>query len=318
MGIQVERRPTGAQVRDIYLATAKTLVAAAPHIFWDDTFALKGGTAINLFIRDMPRLSVDLDLAFVDPAPQRDAAIEKMKATLQGARERLTAAGFDVQVPTSDAAETKLLLRRGDVNVKVDVNHVFRGTVLPVAKRGLTQAASDELLAELEIPVVSLEDVYGGKLVAALARQHPRDLFDVLQLFDHEGITPGIRRAFVIYLAGHNRPIHEVLFPNLRDIEQEYKETFVGMTVEDVELTPLLDARTKLLHELHTGLDADEREFLVSLARNEPKWELLGMDHIQGLPALRWKIQNLSELQKTDPGRLLRHAEELQTKLGLA
>lgn len=305
-------------MRDSYLATAKALIAAAPHVFWDDTFALKGGTAINLFFRDMPRLSVDLDLVFVDAAPLWDTAIEKMKVSLEEARKRLAAAGFDVQAPTSDAAETKLLLRRGDVNVKVDVNHVFRGTVLPVAKRGLTQAASDELLAEVELPVTSLEDVYGGKLVAALARQHPRDLFDVLQLFDHEGITAGIRRAFVVYLAGHNRPIHEVLFPNLRDIEQEYKETFVGMTVEEVGLGRLLEARDRLLRELHAGLDSEERNFLVSLARNEPKWDLLGMDHVQALPAIRWKIKNLAELQKSDPERFRRQAEELQAKLGVA
>ena len=226
-------------MRDAYLATAKALLAAAPHVFWDDTFALKGGTAINLFMRDMPRLSVDLDLVFVDPAPLRDAALEKVKATLQQARERLTAAGFVVQEPTSDADETRLQVRRGAVQVKIDVNHVFRGTVLPVAMRGLSPRASDELQAELEIPVASLEDVYGGKLVAALARQHPRDLFDVMQLFAHEGVTEGIRRAFVVYLAGHNRPIHEVLFPNLRNIEQEFRETFVGMTAEEVALDTL-------------------------------------------------------------------------------
>jgi len=73
--------------------------------------------------------------------------------------------------------------------------------------------------------------MYGGKLVAAMDRQHPRDLFDVLQLFAHEGITAGIRRAFVIYLSSHNRPVHEVLFPSLRDVRGEYEQNFKGMTV---------------------------------------------------------------------------------------
>lgn len=304
-------------MRDGYLATAQALVAAAPHIFWDDTFALKGGTAINLFIRDMPRLSVDLDLVFVDQTPKREAAIEAMKMSLQEARSRLARAGFDVKAPTSDAAETKLLLGRGGINVKVDVNHVFRGTVFPVGRRSLTRVASDDLLAELEIPVVSVEDVYGGKLVAALDRQHPRDLFDVLQLFSHEGITPGIRRAFVVYLAGHNRPIHEVLFSGPKNVEQEYRETFVGMTKEDVPLTALLEARDRLYQELHTGLTEAERNFLVSLALNQPKWELLEMDHVQHLPALRWKVHNLAQLQKVDPERLQKHAEELRLKLNV-
>ena len=78
--------------------------------------------------------------------------------------------------------------------------------------------------------------MYGGKLVAAMDRQHPRDLFDILQLFTHEGITAGIRRAFVVYLAGHNRPVHEVLSPSLRDIRYEYEQNFMGMTIEPVEL----------------------------------------------------------------------------------
>ena len=107
--------------------------------------------------------------------------------------------------------------------------------------------------------------MYGGKLVAAMDRQHPRDLFDVMQLFAHEGITAGIRRAFVIYLASHNRPVHEVLFPALRDIGHEYERNFKGMTAEPVDLPQLLAARERMVHELQSGLDADERRFLLSL-----------------------------------------------------
>lgn len=103
-------------------------------------------------------------------------------------------------------------MRRGRLEVKIEVNFVMRGTVQPVHRASLTPAAQDALMADLDVPVVSLEDMYGGKLVAALDRQHPRDLFDVMQLFMHEGITPAIRRAFVVYLASHNRPVHEVLF----------------------------------------------------------------------------------------------------------
>ena len=84
--------------------------------------------------------------------------------------------------------------------------------------------------------MASLEDIYGGKLVAALDRQHPRDLFDVMQLYANEGITPAIRRAFVVYIASHNRPPHEVLSPILRDITQDYERTFVGMTTESSNL----------------------------------------------------------------------------------
>ena len=93
--------------------------------------------------------------------------------------------------------ETKLLVQTGDLTVKIEVNTVIRGAVHPTQMMALSKAASDALMADLDLPLLSSEDVYGGKLVAAMDRQHPRDLFDVMGLFDHGGITPGIRRAFV-------------------------------------------------------------------------------------------------------------------------
>ena len=138
-----------------------------------------------------------------------------------------------------------------------EVNFVMRGTVHPVRRASLTRTARDALQSDLEIPVVSLEDMYGGKLVAAMDRQHPRDLFDVMHLFAHEGITPAIRRAFVVYLASHHRPIHEVLFPTPRDIKYEYVNNFQGMTAEAVPLDMLLAARKRMVDELQHGINAD-------------------------------------------------------------
>jgi hypothetical protein len=139
-----------------------------------------------------------------------------------------------------------------------------------------------------------------SKLVAAMDRQHPRDLFDVLQLFAPEGITAGIRRAFVVYLASHNRPVHEVLFPSLRDIRQEFEHNFTGMTAEPIELEALLAARERMVRELQQDLSADERPFLLSLVAAEPEWPLLGVPHLEQLPGLRWKLQNLERLRKTN------------------
>ncbi len=56
-------------MNQLYLDTARLLTQVAPFVFAQGVFALKGGTAINLFIRDMPRLSVDLDLVFYRPQP---------------------------------------------------------------------------------------------------------------------------------------------------------------------------------------------------------------------------------------------------------
>ena len=300
-----------------YLDTARLLTQIAPFVFADGTFALKGGTAINLFIRDMPRLSVDLDLVFPDHSLPRDAALARINGAIRQSAERLNARGFQTHVlATADAGETKLLVRRGNIEIKVEVNFVMRGTVQPVRSAALTPAARDTLLAELEIPVVSLEDVYGGKLVAAMDRQHPRDLFDVMQLFAHEGITPGIRRAFVVYLASHNRPVHEVLFPAMRDIGQEYERNFKGMTTEPVELDALLAARTRMVQELQTNLDADERRFLLSLVNGQPEWPSLGMAHAEHLPGIRWKLQNLAQLQRKSPAKFAEQADLLAQRLG--
>ena len=304
-------------MNQVYLDTARLLIQVAPLVFADKVFALKGGTAINLFVRDMPRLSVDLDLVFVDHLPGRDEALAKINDAIRSAVDRLKKRGFQTHTSTvADAGETKLFVRRDKLEVKVEVNFVLRGTVHPIRSASLTPKAKEALLADLELPVVSLEDLYGGKLVAALDRQQPRDLFDVMQLFSHGGITAEIRRSFVVYLASHNRPIHEVLFPNLRDVSGEYERTFKGMTAEPVELKALLSARERMVAELQTGLDADEREFLLSLARNEPKWELLGPGNLEQLPGIRWKLENLGRLAKANPKKFKVQARELERLLG--
>lgn len=302
-------------MNQIYLDTARLLTQVAPLVFVDDTFALKGGTAINLFVRDMPRLSVDLDLVFPDHTLPRDQALARINDAIRQAAERLNKRGFQTHMPAADAGETKLLVRRGRIEVKIEANFVMRGTVQPVGLASLTSSARDVLMADLEIPVVSLEDVYGGKLVAAMDRQHPRDLFDVMQLFVHEGITPGIRRAFVVYLASSNRPVHEVLFPPLRDIQYDYEHNFQGMTAEPVQLDALLAARERLARKLQQGLDENERRFLLSLVTGAPEWSLLGIAHLEQLPGIRWKLHNLAQLQKTNAKKFAEQADTLAARL---
>lgn len=301
----------------LYLDTARLLTQVAPMVFADGVFALKGGTAINLFIRDMPRLSVDLDLVFADHRMPREQALERIGDALRQAAARLSGRGLQTRIQgVAGAMETKLMVRRGPIEVKVEVNFVMRGTVHPVRTASLVSRARDVLMADLDIPVVSLEDVYGGKLVAAMDRQHPRDLFDVMQLFAHEGITPGIRRAFVIYLACHNRPVHEVLFPAARGIDLEYERTFQGMTADTVELAELLAVRERMMGELQSSLDPDERRFLMTLVTNRPEWPLLGIDHAAELPGIRWKLNNLGQLQQANPKKFAEQAEALARLLG--
>lgn len=299
-----------------YLATARLLADIAPVVFESGIFALKGGTAINLFIRDVPRLSVDLDLVFTDHRVPRADALTAINEALRTGRDRLTKRGFKVQaVSAANMGETKLLVQRDALSVKIEVNTVIRGSVHPTQIVALTAAASDALMADLELTLLSTADIYGGKLVAAMDRQHPRDLFDVMELFAHGGITPAIRRAFVVYLASHNRTIHEVLFPTPKDLQLAYEGSFVGMTTEPVQLEALLDTRERLFRELPAALDADEREFLRSLLRAQPDWSRLDIPHLQELPAIRWRLQNIEQLSRRQPDRFRDLADSLDARL---
>jgi hypothetical protein len=162
--------------------------------------------------------------------------------------------------------------------------------------------------------IVSLADLFGGKICAALDRQHPRDLFDVHGLFQHEGLTDDIRRGFVVFLASHDRPMNELLTPNRKDLKQVYADQFSGMTLDPVPLAALEEARERLVTEINAELTAAEREFLLSLKRMEPKWELLGLPGVERLPGPQWKLYNL---RKMDPAKRKVAEERLRQKLGL-
>jgi hypothetical protein len=92
-------------------------------------------------------------------------------------------------------------------------------------------------------------------------------------LFDDTGITPEIRRAFVVYLAGHDRPMNELLNPSLQDIESIYADQFMGMNRVDVSLDALLEVQQRLPKILTSNLDDDEKAFLISVKRGEPDWD---------------------------------------------
>ena len=151
-----------------YLETARLLIQVEPLVFVDDQFGLKGGRAINLLLRDMPRFSVDLNLVFLDHTVEREEAIARINAAVRDAADRLRARRFAVYVPGSGrGGETSLIIRSGAAEVKVEINTVMRGTVHRVRYANLTPLARDTLLANIVIPVPASEDVNGAKLLAA-------------------------------------------------------------------------------------------------------------------------------------------------------
>lgn len=295
-----------------YADTVRLLLAVTPVVFDGDIFAMKGGTAINLFIQDMPRLSVDIDVVYRPWQTQRDEALRAINDELAAITQRVEPLGVQTRlIRGKDLSDTKLIVENDTSQVKIEVNIVFRGTVLPVEYRPLSARASDLFGVEFETPILARDELYAGKLVAALDRQHPRDLFDVWQLYESGGISDDMAECFVIYLAGHNRPPHEVLFGNDKDIAAEYERAFVGMTEVDCSLKMLLETRTWLRQDLPQRLSAKHRQFLSGLVRAEPDWSLLQCPHAADLPALRWKLSNLEAFRKRRPKDFSAQADAL-------
>ncbi len=153
---------------------------------------------------------------------------------------------------------------------------------------------------------MSSNDIYGGKICAALDRQHPRDLFDIKILFDNEGLSAAIRQSFIAYLVSHNRPMHELLSPNLLDIFSTFRNEFQGMSRIYVSHEELISARAQLIMTLRRDLTNKEREFIISFKEGLPKWELMPPSHLKHLPAPQWKLLNIRNMSR------IKHAEQLQ------
>lgn len=300
-----------------YVDTVRLLLEAAPEVFRADCFAMKGGTALNLFVQNMPRLSVDIDVVYVPHGKSREAALAEIATELAAMRLRMQIRGLTAETPTSRTGdETKLFVRRGRTEVKIEINHVFRGTMLPIEQRSLVKKASDLFTTSLSVPTLALAELYGSKLVAAMDRQHPRDLFDVHGMFRRFGLTPETMDCFVGYLAGHNRPVHEVLYSRDLDLARPFENEFVGMEVEQVTLKELEAARKRLRSELVAALTAGHKRFLLGVVGAAPPWDAMSCRHLVKLPALQWKQQNLTRLKKSDPQKFQMQTDELRRGFG--
>jgi hypothetical protein len=221
--------------------------------------------------------------------------------------------GLEAEISaTKEGDDIKLFIRRGRNQVKVEVNHVFRGTVLPVEHRRLGNEARRIFTTDLNAPILSTPELYGSKLVAALDRQHPRDLFDVHGMFQRIGLPPETVECFVCYLAGHNRPVHEVLFSRDHDLSQAFENEFIGMTRNVITLNELNLTRRRLREELLAMLTVDHRQFLLGLVSGKPEWHLMKCAYLAEMPAIRWKLQNLAKLQKTNSQKFTQQIEALR------
>lgn len=263
-------------------------------------FCLKGGTAINLFLRDLPRLSVDIDLTYI-PIKNRKDSLEEIDQTLASIKNEVekSLSQTKVQTKMDDSGKyiIKLYASRNNHSIVVEPNTVLRGAVHPPLKIDLCKKAENLFKTSiLDVLLLSKEDIYAGKICATLDRQHPRDLFDISVLYENEGLSNNIRKTFVIYLASSPRPMHELLSPNLQNISKQFNEEFKGMTTVQVSLDSLVKIRKKLIEDLNNNLTEKERNFLLSIKKGEPEWNLMPFENLSELPALKWKIINIQNM----------------------
>jgi predicted nucleotidyltransferase component of viral defense system len=284
---------------NIYRRQVQLLVRVLPLVDTEKCFALKGGTAINLFYRALPRLSVDIDLLYI-PMNDRETALLNIKAALS----RLSTL-IQQKIPRTKVQAThlqsdalRLIVSQDEIRIKVELSPVIRGTVFSEVRMEVVEEVEKEF-GYVEMQVASFPDLYAGKICAALDRQHPRDLFDVKFLLENEGLTDDLRKTFLLFLISHQRPISELLAPNRKDISEIYETEFKQMAEVDVPLQQLEEARENLIHQINSQMTDNEKKFLLSFKSKTPDWNLLEMENstvIAHLPSVLWKMINLEKM----------------------
>ena len=285
-------------VNNPFTEHVRLLVALLPRVAKQECFALKGGTAINMFLRDMPRLSIDIDLAYL-PVEDRDTSLEAIDKAI-GA----ISADIEQHVPRADVKPSvlrgtgkrfKLVVWQGDVSVKIEVTPVLRGSVYPVESRELLPKAMTAF-GFARMMVLSEEDLYAGKICAALDRQHPRDLYDVHWLLENRVIDKRLKDAFLVYLMGHNRPMAELLAPRAQDIQPAFRAELEGMMNVPVSLQQLQETLPGLTHAINTAMSDADRQFLLALKQGTQDWADFAIPEVERLPAIQWKMLNLARM----------------------
>lgn len=295
-----------------YKKQVELLLRTLPVINRQECIALKGGTAINLFVRNMPRLSVDIDLTYL-PLNNRNEALKEIGAAMlnisQGIEKSIK--GVKVTIRNIENILGKLIVTYGDVQIKIEVNFILRGSVYKPAIQPVSSEVQEFFQLFTESRILSDEDLYAGKICAALDRQHPRDLFDVMLLLNSDGISEKMMKAFVVYLAGHSRPMNELLVPKFKRLDNVFESQFKGMVRFDISLEELYSTREKLVKSIQGLLTEEEKIFLISIKKGEPDWSILGLPHIQDFPSIKWKLLNIRKMSDTKRKEALMRLEKV-------
>lgn len=306
----------GAKFMEItYQQQVKLVIQLLTLVDSETCFALKGGTAINLFVENLPRLSVDIDLVYL-PHDSREKALNHIREALDRLSLKIKQKWRAAQVTKAyhdknDAL--RLVVKVNSVVVKVELSPVLRGTVFESERLSVVSAV-EEKFGYAEINVISKADLYAGKLCAALDRQHPRDIFDVMLYFRHNKWNEALKKAFLVYLISHPRPISELLSPHIKPLDALFANEFKGMAFIEVSLDELIKTQKQLFATITTIFSDDERKFLLSFQSGLADWSLLGLEAVNQLPAVEWKILNIKRMSSN---KLVQEITKLENILGV-
>src|SRR6187455_587735 len=214
--------------KQAYKDQVSLLLTVLPEVAKEESLAMHGGTAINLFVRDMPRVSVDIDLTYL-PIEDRKTSLDNITNALDRIKTRIENLKLGIKVD-QNKDESKLLVLRNGAVVKLEVNQIMRGVISDVTDMDLCKSAQKEYEAYCNMPIVPIGQLHGGKICAALDRQHPRDIFDVKYILKNEGLNDEIKAGLMYCLLSSARPLHELLNPHFQDQGEAMENQFDGMT----------------------------------------------------------------------------------------
>lgn len=275
---------------------SKLVLAVLP--FLDaDIFALKGGTAINYFYRNLPRLSVDIDLTYL-PIEDRENSFKNIHKSLLHFQKNVTRQGFTCisDKKFDGKTETKLVVSKDNIQIKIEPNYVLRGSVLGAEIKQVSTRVTEVFSSTVKVNCLKFSEIYAGKICAALDRQHPRDLFDIKILLENEGITKEIKDVFLFYLISSSRPFHEILSPNKQQIKKLFEDKFLGMNFEKISLEDLDTAYKKLVSNLRKVIERKDIDFLKSILELKPLWSLSTVKNIAEFPSIKWRLFNIEKM----------------------
>lgn len=291
-----------------YKERVRLLLRIIPIVSDEECFAIHGGTAINLFIQNLPRYSVDIDLTYI-PIEPRNESLNRIKAGLATIKSKIIKSIPGIRV---DEKPNKLMCSLNGSLVKIEVNDVKRGVVSEPTTIALCKLAQEEFGVFCKARIVPLTQLYGGKITAALDRQHPRDLFDVKLMFDYIKDFEEIRHGFIFCLLGSDRPLFESMNPNLNNQREALNNQFEGMSSTPFTYNEYEQTRLTLIEYINSNLSKRDKEFLVSFEDGEPQWEESDYCNFENYPSIQWKLFNILKLKSNNPDKHKRGVEKLK------